>query len=290
MITASHNPKLDAGYKVYWKDGCQIRPPMDEGIQSCILQNCQPWMDYGALLTSLQRKHVDVCCGLSDAHVTRDVTRDYFHAIATSGLVTGQAQSLLSTRDANFNPPKFAYTAMHGVGREVAVKVFQVFGLPAFHSVPSQELPDEEFPTVPFPNPEEVGALDLAMEFAVQHDCSIVLANDPDADRLAVAERNATTGEWTVFKGDEIGTMLGYWLWQQVGTKCDKVRVLLYLSVFEYVCVSMCRFLPSFILTIYHLINYGVARGNVCIDGIFQHAGGNCKRVWISFRRNVDWL
>jgi phosphomannomutase len=224
MITASHNPKTDAGYKLYWNDGCQIRPPVDEGIQSCILQNLQPWMDYGKLLSSLRTDSMDVCCGLSHPQLTRDVTREYFHAIQTSGLVTGQASLLLLLQTAqHFTPPKFAYTAMHGVGREVAAKVFEIFGLPElFHSVPSQELPDPEFPTVKFPNPEESGALDVAMEFAKQHDCHIVLANDPDADRLAVAERDPTTGEWTVFKGDEIGTMLGYWLWQQVGTSSEK--------------------------------------------------------------------
>lgn len=223
MITASHNPKTDAGYKLYWNDGCQIRPPMDEGIQSCILQNLQPWMDYGKLLSSLQTESMDVCCGLSHPQLTRDVTREYFHAIQNSGLVTGQASLLLQT--AHFTPPKFAYTAMHGVGREFAVKVFEVFGLPQFHSVPSQELPDANFTTVVFPNPEEEGALNLSKEFAVEHDCDVVLANDPDADRLAVAERDRQTGTWTVFTGDQIGTMLGYWLWEQVGKKCEKVRM-----------------------------------------------------------------
>jgi len=221
MITASHNPKEDAGYKVYWNDGCQIRPPVDAGIRECILENLTPWLDYGAVLDSLETEMLDVCVGLSHPQLTREMTAAYFDAISNSGLVTGQAK-LLQT-DVSWRPPTFAYTAMHGVGREVAVKVFEVFGLPQFYSIPSQELPDPNFPTVSFPNPEEKGALDLAKAFAVDKECEIVLANDPDADRLAVAERDRQTGEWTVFTGDQIGTMLGYWLWEQVGKKGEKV-------------------------------------------------------------------
>ena len=221
MITASHNPKEDAGYKVYWKDGCQIRPPVDAGIRESILNNLIPWIDYGSVLESLKSETLDVCFGMSHPQMTREMTAAYFEAVSNSGLVTGQA-TLLQT-DSSWKPPSFAYTAMHGVGREVAVKVFEVFGLPQFHSVSSQELPDAEFPTVSFPNPEEKGALDLAKAFAVEHSCDIVLANDPDGDRLAVAERDPQTGEWTVFTGDQIGTMLGYWLWEQVGKQCDKV-------------------------------------------------------------------
>jgi phosphomannomutase len=222
MITASHNPKEDAGYKVYWKDGCQIRPPIDAGIRDSILKNLTPWIDYGAVLTSLESETMDVCRGLSHPQLTKEMTAAYFEAISNSGLVTGQAR-LLSSQSADCKPPSFAYTAMHGVGREVAVKVFETFGLPPFHSVPSQELPDANFPTVAFPNPEEKGALDLAKAFAAEHACDIVLANDPDADRLAVAERDRETEEWTVFTGDQIGTMLGYWLWEQVGKDGEKV-------------------------------------------------------------------
>jgi phosphomannomutase len=219
MITASHNPKQDAGYKVYWEDGCQIRPPVDAGIAHSIQLNLTPWINYGALLQGLAKKEMDVCCGLSHPQMTREMTAAYFDAISKSGLVTGQAQQA-PPQD---NPPTFCYTAMHGVGHMVAVKVFQVFGLPPFYSVPSQELPDPTFPTVTFPNPEEKGALHLAKQASEEHSCDIILANDPDADRLAVAERDRTTGEWTVFTGDQIGIMLGHWLWTQVGTKSKKV-------------------------------------------------------------------
>lgn len=119
---------------------------------------------------------------------------------------------------------------MHGVGGSFAVRSFETFGLPAFHAVPSQKDPDAQFPTVKFPNPEEKGALDAAKSFAEDKGCDIVLANDPDADRLAVAEKDRDTGKWTTFKGDEIGTMLGHWLYMQVGKKAIKVR-------FQFLCI-----------------------------------------------------
>lgn len=81
--------------------------------------------------------------------------------------------------------------------------------------------------TVPFPNPEENGALDIAKKFATENMCDVVLANDPDADRLAVAERDRSTGVWTSFSGDQIGVMLGLWIWEQIGVKSDKVLFVL---------------------------------------------------------------
>jgi phosphomannomutase len=115
---------------------------------------------------------------------------------------------------------------MHGIGHKFASKVFEVFELPPFKAVPAQKDPDFTFPTVPFPNPEEKGALDLAKKYAEENGCDIVLANDPDADRLAVAERDRSSGEWTVFTGDQIGTMLGHWIWNQIGKNCGKVSLI----------------------------------------------------------------
>ena len=112
---------------------------------------------------------------------------------------------------------------MHGVGHPFAVRVFDVFEITPFESVPQQRDPDPTFPTVPFPNPEEKHALDIAKQFAKDHECDVVVANDPDADRLAVAERDRASGEWTVFTGDQIGSMLGLWIWEQLGKNCGKV-------------------------------------------------------------------
>jgi phosphoglucomutase len=230
MVTASHNPKQDDGYKVYAADACQIRAPIDEEIAAEILENLQPWTDYGAKLEQLRKAHPnDQCLGLSRPDTTRQMLDEYYQSLQDSGLKTGQAK--ISSTDCesskSIDPPTFAYTAMHGIGHPFAKRVFETFDLLPFKSVPQQQDPDPTFPTVPFPNPEEKGALDLAKAFASDNNCDIVLANDPDADRLAVAEKDRKTGDWTLCTGDQIGTMLGHWIWQKIGKTSDKVRVVL---------------------------------------------------------------
>jgi phosphomannomutase len=204
MVTASHNPKDDAGFKVYWNDGCQIRSPVDGYIADSITQedNLHPWTDYS------KSEHVS-----GNPDLTTSIIKDYYQAIASSGLVTRQSIKFS-------NRPKVCYTAMHGVGYQYAMELFKTFGFDEFYSVPEQQEPDYSFRTVPFPNPEENGALLLAMEFSEQHGCDIIFANDPDADRLAVAERCPQSGKWRVFTGDQIGTMLGVWIWDTIGKHC----------------------------------------------------------------------
>eukprot|EP00985_Skeletonema_marinoi_P021407 scaffold13131_cov107-Skeletonema_marinoi.AAC.4 len=219
MVTASHNPKQDDGYKVYWKDGCQIRPPVDAEIASAIIEkeNLVPWVDYGEQLRMFEKANGGGdCYGLSDPEQTRLIEDAYYQAIRDSGLVVG----IDGTSDSQ--SPSFAYTAMHGVGLPYAKRSFSTFGLPPFLPVPSQQHPDANFTTVPFPNPEEKGALDEAMAFAKEHGCDIVLANDPDADRLGVAEFNKVNGKWTVFTGDQIGSLLGHWLWETIGKNSEQ--------------------------------------------------------------------
>lgn len=103
---------------------------------------------------------------------------------------------------------------MHGVGAPWIARAFEAYHHKPLHVVPQQRDPDPDFPTVAFPNPEEKGALNLAMQFAAENDCSLIIANDPDADRLAAAER-ASDGTFKAFSGNEIGVLLGYWLIQQ---------------------------------------------------------------------------
>ncbi|KAL3803814.1 hypothetical protein HJC23_003976 [Cyclotella cryptica] len=226
MVTASHNPKNDNGYKVYWKNGCQIIPPVDEEISATILEdsNLTPWCDYGERLRRFkdaQDPEVSVPCGechgLSDVALTQEMEDRYFSTIQYSGLVS---TDFFSKDDSSL--PKFAYSAMHGVGHPYAKRSFHTFHLPPFHGVTSQCDPNPEFPTVPFPNPEEKGALNEAMDYAVENGCDVVLANDPDADRLGVAEYSGEGRKWTVFTGDQIGTLLGVWLWETVGKNSDK--------------------------------------------------------------------
>mmetsp|Transcript_6094 Transcript_6094/g.17063 ORF Transcript_6094/g.17063 Transcript_6094/m.17063 type:complete len:638 (+) Transcript_6094:162-2075(+) len=218
MVTASHNPKQDNGYKVYWNDGVQIRPPIDGDVALSIVaeENLRPWTDYSTTLDKQREESPrdDLCFGLSDEKTTMKLVDAYYECISSSGLVIGQAKLL---EEGGWHPPSIAYSAMHGVGNQWATKLFSTCGLRPFKSVPAQKRPDPAFPTVPFPNPEERGALALSQSFSELEGCDIIVANDPDADRLACAERSREDGSWTTFTGDQIGTMLGHWLYTQVG-------------------------------------------------------------------------
>ena len=117
---------------------------------------------------------------------------------------------------------------MHGIGGKWIEMAFQKCSHEVLLNVPSQFEPDAEFPTVVFPNPEEKGALDNAIAFSDEKGCDLILANDPDADRLAVAERlpAGEGGGWKVFSGNQIGQLLGYWQicqWKERGSKCEAV-------------------------------------------------------------------
>uniref|UniRef100_A0A7S1B5Q9 Alpha-D-phosphohexomutase alpha/beta/alpha domain-containing protein n=1 Tax=Corethron hystrix TaxID=216773 RepID=A0A7S1B5Q9_9STRA len=215
MITASHNPAEDDGYKLYWTNGCQIVPPVDAQVAAAILQNLTPWRDdYGTDADAPDERDVRLTGRLADL---------YFRAMAP--LRTGSYARHYGSYVPNGPtppPPVFVYTAMHGVGAPWTARSFRAFGLPPFAEVPSQCAPDPAFPTVPFPNPEERGALDRAIARAREvlgngasrsQTHAVILANDPDADRLAVAEYSAAEDQTTAFTGDQIGVLLGHWLW-----------------------------------------------------------------------------
>lgn len=197
MVTASHNPKEDNGYKVYWSNGCQIIPPHDNGIAQSILNNLEPWP---------ATKNLKVEAHPCLVNPLGNVTSNYFSTItkALSWAVPSKAQT---------DKVKITYTAMHGVGHTWASEAFKHFGLPHYVETKEQLYPDPEFPTVKFPNPEEgKGALKLAMATADANGSLVILANDPDADRLAIAERSKS-GEWKVFNGNEIGILFASWVW-----------------------------------------------------------------------------
>jgi len=177
MVTASHNPKEDNGYKVFWANGAQIVPPHDAGIAASIDANLAPWAAYDCF------ESVD---GLLAAHPSR--VADHTDALA-AGYFADMARLLCRCPEANAQSPlKIVYTAMHGVGAPWLKRAFAAIALPPPICVGAQQTPDPTFPTVSFPNPEEgAGALRLAFETAEAHDATLVLANDPDADRLAVA-------------------------------------------------------------------------------------------------------
>lgn len=109
---------------------------------------------------------------------------------------------------------------MHGVGHQFSIEAFKTFNLPAFIPVVEQIQPDPEFPTVKFPNPEEgKSSLNLAIKTANENESTIILANDPDADRLAIAEKNTETNEWKIFNGNETASLIGWWIWSNFKEK-----------------------------------------------------------------------
>ncbi len=200
MVTASHNPKQDNGYKVYWSNGAQIIPPHDKGIAASIEKNLEPWDNVWdeSVVNDHPRCQDPMAEVMSDYF--QDMKRQSRHYSADGGLMKAQPQD-----------PILTYSAMHGVGYEFCKKAFEAFGLKPFVPTPRQVEPDPEFPTVEYPNPEEgKGALKLAMETAESVSSRHILANDPDADRLAVAEKQ-TDGEWKIFTGNELGALFGWW-------------------------------------------------------------------------------
>jgi phosphomannomutase len=188
MVTASHNPPQDNGYKVYLGDGGQIVPPADADIS----------------------RHIDAVGTLADVprSDTWTVLDDAVLDAYLSGLASMPLLAALSHRDV-----RIAYTPLHGVGRDVVLAAFARAGFGSLSVVAEQGAPDPDFPTVAFPNPEEPGAIDLALALARQTSADIVLANDPDADRCAVAIPDPlVAGGWRMLRGDEVGVLLADFL------------------------------------------------------------------------------
>jgi phosphomannomutase len=175
MVTASHNPKDDNGYKMYGGNGAQLCDPHDAHIAEQILLNLKPWTDYQKATAVVRASPlcVDALQEVSDAYFAAMASQLCFHPAANA------ASNL-----------RIVYTAMHGVGTPFAERAFRAFSHKPFIPVPAQVEPDPEFPTVAYPNPEEgKGALELSFAEAAKHGSPLVLANDPDADRLAAAEQ-----------------------------------------------------------------------------------------------------
>ncbi|HEX2895629.1 MAG TPA: phospho-sugar mutase [Marmoricola sp.] len=193
MVTASHNPPQDNGYKVYLGDGSQIVPPADTGIADHIAA-------VGALADIPHGDDIEV--------LGEDVVERYEQTVA----------ALVAAGDpAPRRDLRIVYTPLHGVGGTTVQRVLELAGFPAPHEPQPQAEPDPDFPTVSFPNPEEPGAMDLAMALAAEVDADIVVANDPDADRCAVAlpvGEMAQPGAhgWQMLRGDEVGALLAHYL------------------------------------------------------------------------------
>jgi phosphomannomutase len=182
MVTASHNPAADNGYKLYLGDGAQIVPPVDEEISAAI-DAVGPLAEVPLAEEGL----VEVGPELVDAYVAEVV-----------GLLQPGGPRHV----------RLVHTAMHGVGGATARAALRAAGFPTPDEVAAQAEPDPDFPTVAFPNPEEPGAMDLALRQARAEHVDLVLANDPDADRLALAAPMGDPADWRALTGDEVGGLL----------------------------------------------------------------------------------
>ena len=215
MVTASHNPPEYNGYKVYWDNGAQIIPPHDHGIAERIAAvesvSALPRMSRADSLAAGRLELIGPA--MTDAYLEglKEKVLNRSSAIAANG---GSAAANISV----------AYTALHGVGEHLARKALGVLPYVFVHSVGAQAEPDGRFPTVRFPNPEEDGAMDLVLDLAREENVDLALANDPDADRLAVAVRDAN-GHFVMLSGDDVGCLLAHYLLSEGSNRGKRVVI-----------------------------------------------------------------
>jgi len=193
VVTASHNPAEYNGYKVYWSNGAQIVPPRDHAIAHFVAA-----VPAANLVPRVSRE-----VGIAEGRI-RSVPRE-----VEAHYLSGIRELLLAPR---VRPElSVVYTPLHGVGFALVNRAMKESGFGEMTPVPEQVEPDPGFPTAPFPNPEEKGVLDRAVALARKSGADLVLANDPDADRLAVAVRN-DAGEFVQLSGNQVGVLIGHYL------------------------------------------------------------------------------
>ncbi|KYG11266.1 phosphomannomutase [Sorangium cellulosum] len=198
MVTASHNPPEYNGYKVYWDNAAQIIPPHDTGIATAI--------DAAPPADQVPRMPLD------EAR-QKGLVRDFPEELEERYLRAILGASARRDGDRGL---RIVYTPLHGVGDRLVREALERAGFTRVTSVPEQAEPDGAFPTVAFPNPEEKGAMDLAFALARREGAELVLANDPDVDRLAVAVRRPD-GELVQLTGNQVGVLLGHYLLTEGG-------------------------------------------------------------------------
>jgi phosphoglucomutase/phosphopentomutase len=214
-VTASHNPKEDNGIKVYLSNACQIGEAEASQVEVYLQRPEALQLAETAVYVWDKLKHTPTA-----NHWQSSLINMYFRDM----------QNMLHFNHADLNRSsdlRIIYSAMHGVGHAFAKRAFETFSLPAFISVREQEDPDPNFTTLKSPNPEDKACFERAKKLAETHweDTrfhTLLLANDPDADRLAVAERQPC-GEWHHFSGNEIGLLLSLWMWEKHLERCPDV-------------------------------------------------------------------
>ncbi len=193
-ITASHNPPEYNGYKVYWEDGAQITPPHDGGI----MDEVKAITDFTTLKT--MAKDEAEKAGLYNV-IGSEIDDKYIAELKK------QVKCPEAIKEAQ-KDLKIVYTPLHGTGNIPARRILKELGFENVYVVPEQELPDGEFPTVSYPNPEAAEAFELALKLAKEKDADLVLATDPDADRLGVYVKDSKSGEYITLTGNMSGCLL----------------------------------------------------------------------------------
>ena len=205
MITASHNPPKYNGYKVYWDDGAQIVEPRDKDIIAKV-------------------RAVESFSEIKEISKEEAIEKGLFNVIGTE--MDDEYISVLKSKI--LNPEivkeqgkklKVVYTPLHGTGNTIAGRLFKEIGMENVYVVPEQKDPDGEFPTVSYPNPEDKAAFKLALELAKKEDADVVLATDPDADRLGIFAKDAKTGEYMEYTGNMSALLIAEYRIEQMKEK-----------------------------------------------------------------------
>ncbi|WP_026657335.1 phospho-sugar mutase [Butyrivibrio sp. AC2005] len=198
MITASHNPPEYNGYKAYWEDGAQVTPPHDTGI----IAEVKAITDYNDVKT--MSKDDAMKAGLYEI-IGKDIDDAYMVELKKQIIHLDAIKEMAEKLTV-------VYTPFHGTGLVPVKRVLAELGFKNVYIVPEQELPDPEFTTLDYPNPEDPKAFKLALELAKEKDADIVLATDPDADRLGVYAKDTKTGEYIPFTGNMSGMLIGEYI------------------------------------------------------------------------------
>lgn len=201
VVTASHNPKEYNGYKVYWSDGGQVVPPHDKGIIK----------EVTSIKSISDVKKYDYAKGVKDGRIVilgEEIDTEFIKAlhkcIINPELIKSRGKDL-----------KIVFTPLHGTGGQVAPQALADWGFSDIILQKEQSIPDGNFPTLKSPNPEESAALTMAIELARSNDADIVLATDPDADRVGIAVKTSK-GEYTLLNGNQVGALLAYYILSQL--------------------------------------------------------------------------
>ena len=206
VVTASHNPPEYNGYKVYWEDGAQITAPKDTQI----INEVKAVTDYNTVKT------MDIdearACGLYNV-IGYDMDDKYIAALKKMSL---NGDIIKQVAD----DIKIVYTPFHGTGNVPVRRILKELGFKHVYVVPEQEKPDPDFTTLEYPNPEDPKAFTLALKLAKEKDADIILATDPDADRLGVYSKDSKTGEYMSFTGNMSGMLIAEYILSQIKEKC----------------------------------------------------------------------